>query len=518
MLCMYTFQFFLEELQNCYKPKASGTYNANLKTLTLFLEPTNQYQCLVYGNAAVFTVAAFALNKDIVWVVEKFNYSANSTIVLQNIDFMGTQPQLVEINISSYTHFTIVQLLSLNYQLSALDQCFKAGTSYQLTATQMELTVVSSGACQLQMFNLKEIQIVMGDFSTQLIFNAQTTVHLDGVQVLGFDANGNFQNYIKDKEIKFSMSGDYVSVMQSPFLSVQLTFLMKVDLLTVQSIVIPDQFIIGYNGQLLQRQGAYIMENEITVRYQFTDQVINDYSAIIQNANQFIFRISMRIGGTSYTIQQMFTQLDINRQLIIFKCNQDNTCLKNLQTAMTENLILQFDVTILTDLQFQQLFVSFIQPYSSCWENGVALLSNSGVCIHLIKNSLKCVFDQTIPSNVVLSVRNASDPILYQYSFNKQMDININTIRYCFDCSDQDCNNNISSVRTDSDISFLFNATYSEGWVAAPVVRYAENDYKKQNNVATIFGTLFITVSIVLALIKIFQFKNQISMMKKKRK
>ncbi|CAL6092918.1 Conserved_hypothetical protein [Hexamita inflata] len=314
------------------------------------------------------------------------------------------------------------------------------------------------------------------------------------------------------------MSGDYVSVMQSPFLSVQLTFSMKVDLLTVQSIVIPDHFIIGYNGQLLQQQGAYIMENEITVRYSFTDQVINDYSAIIQNANQFIFRISMRIGGTSYTIQQMFTQLDINRQLIIFKCNYDKTCLKNLQTAMTENLILQFDVTILTDLEFQQLFVAFIQPYSSCWENGVALLSNSGVCIHLIKNSLKCVFDQTIPSNVVLSVRNASDPILYQYSFNKQMDININTIRYCFDCSDQDCNNNISSVRTDSDISFIFNATYSEGWVAAPVVRYAENDYKKQTNVATIFGTLFITVSIVLAMIKIFQFKNQISMMKKKKK
>ncbi|CAL5979127.1 Conserved_hypothetical protein [Hexamita inflata] len=518
LLIQYTIQFYLEELEDCYSTKASGTYNANLKTLTLYLSPTNQYQCRVFPTAAVFTIAAYSLNKDIVWVVDNFNYATNTTIVLQNIDFQGAQPQLVEINISSYTHFTIVQLLSLNYQLSALDQCFKSGTAYKLMADEMTLTVVSSGACQLQMFNLKEIQIVMGDFSTQLVLNALTKVLLDGVEVLAFDVNGNFQNYVKDKEIVFSMEGNYVDVMQTPFLSVQLTFLMKVDQLTVQSVVVPDSFIIGYGGQMLSKQGSFPMENEVTMRYTFTSQVIADYAAIIATANQFIFRVSMKIGDSVYTMQQTSTTFDLNRQMIVFKCEGDVICLQNLNKLIAQSdITFQFDLTILTDLVFNQLFVAFVQPYPTCWRNGVARLTSTGLCLTLVRKNVDCIFDQTISSSVILSVRNASSTNLYQYQLTQQMDVNVKTTDYCFTCQTSDCMSNFTSIRTDKDISFLFNASYSTGWVGAPVVKYVEANYKKQEYVTTAIGVIIAVACLTVSVIQMVLFKKKIAVLRKKK-
>ncbi|CAL5979126.1 Conserved_hypothetical protein [Hexamita inflata] len=512
-----TQQFYLEELQNCYTSSASGTYNANLKTLTLFLTPTKQFQCQVFPTAAVFTIEAFNLNKNIVWVVDNFDYMTNTTIVLDNVDLMGAQPQLVEINISSYTHFTIVQLLSLNYQLSALDQCFKSGTAYKLMADEMTLTVVSSGACQLQMFNLKEIQIVMGDFSTQLVLNALTKVLLDGVEVLAFDVNGNFQNYVKDKEIVFSMEGNYVDVMQTPFLSVQLTFLMKVDQLTVQSVVVPDSFIIGYDGMFLKSQGIFAMQSDLSVRFIFSDQVLIDYASVVASANQFIFRVTMKDGDSSYTMQQIFTSLDINRKLIVFKCDGDVTCLKHLSAALTQSSTFQFDLTILTDLAFNQLFVAFIIPYETCWQTGVALLNENGVCLTLVKKNGKCIFDEVVNSDVILSVRNASRPVLAQYQLTQKMDVSSAQTDYCFVCNDEDCRSNISSIRQDKDISFLFNASYSDGWMGVPVVKYVESNYKSQEYVTISIGVIIGAVCLVLSVVQMVLFKKKIAILRKKK-
>lgn len=72
LLFRLVLMYDIVELTDCYYTNATGTYNANLKTVTLSLTPTKSYECDVFPDGVVVTVKGFEIDHNIMWILDYF--------------------------------------------------------------------------------------------------------------------------------------------------------------------------------------------------------------------------------------------------------------------------------------------------------------------------------------------------------------------------------------------------------------------------------------------------------------
>eukprot|EP00703_Trepomonas_sp_PC1_P000553 JAP96053.1 Hypothetical protein TPC1_10742 [Trepomonas sp. PC1] len=497
----------ITELQDCYYTNATGTYNANLKTVTLSVTPTKSYECDVFPEGVLVTVKAFEIDHNLLWILDNFQYTVNQTLVLQEIDFGAFNPQMVQINISTVNYFTIVELSQLNFQLSALDQCFKTGTQFDVTNTQISLSVVASGACNLQMKYLLSLQTVLGDYSETLTLQQSTKIYVNGAQVSALDPDGTFPHYNENDVMMFYVDGDFTNAMMQQFMNIQITFNMKIDQLTVFSVVEPDIKNIGYDEPLFASNTLFITTAGASIQFQFGASVIANFGTMFDDSDQFIFRLGVQQGEQKYTLRNTLTSFSLSNNIISFDAAGSDEW-ASIAKVIDETATFQLDVTILNDNVLQQFFVVFPTYSYSCWENAVMYNMKDQACVHLVRKPT-CVMDGK-QAHLQLMIFNGN---AFIKTISQQVMMTAEQYRYCFTCSDTSC----SEALFNNANKALFKTSSSNLTSSVPVLTHAEGDYNLVSYISLAVGGLFALGSLVYLIIEFIKLKQKLKQMKVKK-